>query len=397
MLSILKKITPDKNEKKTVSDISKYFISKLSLKLKEGKIILGGSVAKDTWIRGDADIDVFAVFNKKYSKDDISKILEKRLKEAKFPIKKIHGSRDYFQIKQGKYNFEVVPILDIKKAKDAENITDVSPLHVKWVKSKGKKILDEIRLTKAFCKANKLYGAESYIKGFSGYTLEILTVYYGSFEKLIENSKKWKEGLVIDIEKHYDGLNESKKSPLIVIDPVQNNRNTAAALSKEKFERFIEKAKEFSRNPNESFFEMKSIDEEKLKGALVLEVKSLKGKKDIIGSKLLKTLDFIADRLKDEGYEVENYDWEWDKNIKFWYFIKEDELSERYKHFGPPIKEEGHLKVFKRKYKNYKLLRDDGRVYVELKRKYKDVFSFVRDLLKHKYLKDKVKEIKLLS
>jgi len=353
MLSILKKITPDKNEKKTVSDISKYFISKLSLKLKEGKIILGGSVAKDTWIRGDADIDVFAVFNKKYSKDDISKILEKRLKEAKFPIKKIHGSRDYFQIKQGKYNFEVVPILDIKKAKDAENITDVSP--------------------------------------------EILTVYYGSFEKLIENSKKWKEGLVIDIEKHYDGLNESKKSPLIVIDPVQNNRNTAAALSKEKFERFIEKAKEFSRNPNESFFEMKSIDEEKLKGALVLEVKSLKGKKDIIGSKLLKTLDFIADRLKDEGYEVENYDWEWDKNIKFWYFIKEDELSERYKHFGPPIKEEGHLKVFKRKYKNYKLLRDDGRVYVELKRKYKDVFSFVRDLLKHKYLKDKVKEIKLLS
>ena len=397
MLSILKKITPDKNEKKTVSDISKHFISKLSLKLKEGKIILGGSVAKDTWIRGDADIDVFAIFNKKYSKDDISKILEKRLKEAKFSIKKIHGSRDYFQIKQGEYNFEVVPILDIKKAKDAKNITDVSPLHVKWVKSKGKKILDEIRLTKAFCKANKLYGAESYIKGFSGYTLEILTVYYGSFEKLIENSKKWKGGLVIDIEKHYDGLNESKKSPLIVIDPVQNNRNTAAALSKEKFERFIEKAKEFSRNPNESFFEMKSIDDEKLKGALVLGVKILKGKKDIIGSKLLKALDFIADRLKDEGYEVENYDWEWDKNIKFWYFIKENELNEKYKHFGPPIKEEGHLKVFKRKYKNYKLLRDDGRVYVELKRKYKDVFSFVRDLLKHKYLKDKVKEIKLLS
>ncbi|MBS3157108.1 hypothetical protein J4442_02950 [Candidatus Woesearchaeota archaeon] len=46
MLSILKKITPDKNEKKTVSDISKHFISKLSLKLKEGKNSLKMILAK---------------------------------------------------------------------------------------------------------------------------------------------------------------------------------------------------------------------------------------------------------------------------------------------------------------------------------------------------------------
>ncbi len=393
MLSILKKITPDKNERKAVLDISKNFISKLNSKFKEGKAVLGGSIAKDTWIKGDSDIDVFAVFNKRH--ENISKILEKRLKEAKFKIKKIKGSRDYFQVKQGNYNFEVVPILNIKRAENAKNITDISPLHARWIKKKGNKILNEIRLTKAFCKANKLYGAESYIKGFSGYTLEVLTIYYGSFNNLIKNATKWKEGMIIDIEKHYDGLNQSKKSPLIVIDPVQHDRNTSAALSKKKFEGFIEKAKEFSRNPSEGFFEMKNIDEEKLKGALVLEAKSLKGKRDVVGSKLLKALDFIANRLKDEGYEVEDYDWEWNDKIKFWYFIKEDKLSEKYKHFGPPIKEEGHLKIFKRKYKKYKLLKDDGRVYVELERKYKDVFSFVKNLLRHKYLKGKVREIKI--
>ena len=144
MLSVLKKITPDKNEKKIVLDISKNFIKKLSSKFKEGKAVLGGSIAKDTWITGDSDIDVFAVFNKKYSKEDIKKILEKRLKEAKFKIKRIHGSRDYFQVKQGDYNFEVVPILNIKNAKEAKNITDVSPLHVKWVK-KHKGLLNEKR------------------------------------------------------------------------------------------------------------------------------------------------------------------------------------------------------------------------------------------------------------
>ncbi len=395
MLNILREIIPDKNEKKIVLDISKNFIRKLNSKFKEGKCVLGGSIAKDTWIKGDSDIDVFAVFNKKYSKENISKILEKRLKEMKFKIKKIHGSRDYFQVRQGDYNLEVVPILNVKNAKEAKNITDVSPLHVKWVR-KHKRLLNEIRLVKAFCKANKLYGAESYIKGFSGYVLEILTIYYGSFEKLISNSKKWKEELVIDIEKHYDGLNESKKSPLIVIDPVQNNRNAAAALSLEKFNKFIEIAKEFKRNPSEKFFVLNKINDEDLRGALILEAKALKGKKDIIGSKLLKALDFIAKRLKEEGYEIEDYDWEWSEKIKFWYFVKENELSEKYRHYGPPIKEEKHLEEFRRKYKKYKLLRDDGRVYIELKRKHKDVFSFVKSLLKDEYLKDKVREIKLI-
>ena len=61
----------------------------------------------------------------------------------------------------------------------------VKELLIRKKKIKGK-ILDEIRLAKAFCHANGCYGAESYIKGFSGYALELLVYHYGSFQKFVK-------------------------------------------------------------------------------------------------------------------------------------------------------------------------------------------------------------------
>ena len=53
-------------------------------------------------------------------------------------------------------------------------------------KMKDKDVLLGIRIAKAFCHANNSYGAESYINGFSGYALELLVYYYGSFLKFIK-------------------------------------------------------------------------------------------------------------------------------------------------------------------------------------------------------------------
>tara|TARA_Y100000034_G_scaffold135055_1_gene205497 strand:- start:820 stop:2031 length:1212 start_codon:yes stop_codon:yes gene_type:complete len=402
MLAVLKSITPDKGETKAILSTAKNFVKKLNSKLKEGKAVLGGSIAKGTWLSGDYDIDIFAMFNKEYIDKDISGILEKKLKSLK-PIKisgirKVKGSRDYFQIRQDPYTFEVVPIIKISRADKAENITDISPLHTKWLKKKtNKKLLNEIRLTKAFCKSNKLYGAESYIKGFSGYSLEILTVYYGGFEKLMKAASKWKNGLKIDIEKHYQGLNQSKVSPLIIIDPVQHDRNTSAALSENKFNLFIDIAKKFNRNPSPRFFERKKLDLEDLKGAVVLAVAPLSGKEDVVGSKLLKAFEFIGKRLKEEGFKIGDYDWEWNKTAIFWYFVKNKKLSINYKHFGPPIKEDDHLEKFRKKYSKNPLKKQGSRVYVELTRDKPYVMDYLKVLIKHSYLKGKVKGIKILK
>ena len=46
---------------------------------------------------------------------------------------RIHGSRDYFIVDFENLSFEIIPVLKIKNATEAKNITDISPLHVKWM------------------------------------------------------------------------------------------------------------------------------------------------------------------------------------------------------------------------------------------------------------------------
>ena len=404
MRAVLDEIKPSKEESKVLKSAANHFIKKLDSKLKNAKSIIGGSVAKDSFLKGDYDIDIFVQFEKeKYKNKDISEILHTKLKfifksTSKITgLHKVHGSRDYFQIKQDPFTFEIIPILKIKKAEEAENITDISPLHTEFVKQ-YKHLVDEIRLLKAFCKANNLYGAESYIRGFSGYTLEVLIIAHNSFENLMKAASRWKIGTRIDVKKHgVEKLNKSKLSPLIVIDPVQPDRNTAAALSEKKFNEFVNLAKEFLHNPSPEFFKHIEFDLERIKSASILRVIPLKGKDDIVGAKLIKCMEYIHRKLKEEGYEVTEYNWHWDKEVYFWYFVKSKNLPSEKKHYGPPVKEKKHFEGFTKKYCHNKIKDDGFRVYVELKRKHININSFLKELVqKDIYIREKVKQIKVL-
>ncbi|MAH51872.1 hypothetical protein CMI37_39005, partial [Candidatus Pacearchaeota archaeon] len=149
---------------------------------------VGGSLAKGTLVRKDLqDIDIFVVFEN----EDATKELGGILKKAKLRGKVKHGSRDYFQIVEGNVIFEIIPVVQVdkKKPEDAENVTDVSLMHVDYVKKKirkNKKLSDEIKLAKVFCHACGCYGAESYIGGLSGYGLEVLVIYFGGFVKFLK-------------------------------------------------------------------------------------------------------------------------------------------------------------------------------------------------------------------
>ncbi len=230
---VLSKVTPKDEETGNTRKFTEEIVGKLNKELKSLKAVatVQGSFKKNTQLRHTFDIDIFVQFDyKKYALKDqsISELLEKKLKKLFKNVERLHGSRDYFQIKLEPYAFEIVPILKITASKQAKNITDVSPLHASWVAKHSKGLTGEIRLTKAFLKAQKIYGAESYVRGFSGYAAEVLTIYYGSFTKLLKAAQKWHGKVIIDPEKAYKRdnpilmLNKSKTiSPLIIIDPVQ--------------------------------------------------------------------------------------------------------------------------------------------------------------------------------
>ena len=120
----------------------------------------------------------------------------------------------------------------------------------------------------------------------------------------------------------FSEINKSKlTSPLIIIDPVQKDRNAAAALSYEKFDMLRKRAKEFLKNPSKNFFEVKVLTEKDIKSheknIIILNTIPLKRKKDVAGAKFVKAFRFIQTRLELEGYKTINKDWKWDGEKEF--------------------------------------------------------------------------------
>jgi len=405
MESIISKIKPDRKERYKFRQTANNFLTKLNPNLKDAQAILGGSGAKDTWLAGNHDIDIFVLFDyKRYSEqsDSISDILEKKLKKCFTNLNRLHGSRDYFQLNFEGLIIEVIPILKINKSSKALNITDISPLHTKWVNKHTKSKKDQVRLAKQFCKANNLYGAESHITGFSGYVLEILTAHYGSFEKLLENSLNWKSKTIIDPEKYYPKnmalfhINKSKlTSPLIVIDPVDKNRNAAAALNLKKFNLFKKLAKQLLKNPQEKYFIKKNLELEELKkeakkkklSLVYLEVSPLTGKNDVVGVKLMKTFDYLE--LKLSPFTVKKAHWDWHE---MYFFLASDELPKHTLREGPPLEMKEYVKYFKKKNKNN--FTKNGKLYAKIRTKHPKLEKFLDNLLKNDYVKSRMKKVK---
>lgn len=332
---VLDKCNPSEKELKEIKKEVNLFCETLKKNIKKSninaEIFIGGSFAKGTVIKKDRyDVDVFVRYDKKYKNNEISKLTEKLI-GGTYKHSVIHGSRDYFRIDINENFFiELIPVKKVNSAKEHENITDLSYLHVKYVnkKIKDKKILDEIKIAKSFCYANKCYGAESYIHGFSGYSLELLVYYYKGFERFIQAmTKVGKDKLLIDIEKQYKNkkdilidLNTSKlNSPVILIDPTYKQRNVLAALSKETFEKFQKSCMEFIKKPSIKNFEVKKEDIEKIRESsikrgkefILIEAKTNKPEGDIAGSKLLKFFNYLGKEIgvffiiSKKGFEYE--------------------------------------------------------------------------------------------
>lgn len=416
---VLAEIKPTEKEKKVLKSTIQDFVTILKRAIKglKADVFVGGSWAKGTWLKKKIDIDIFIRFNYKEFADRsgaLSDILEAALSQH-IKLERMRGSRDYFRSKHSNVIFEIIPILKIRDSSEAENITDVSPLHVRWVKQNTTpKLRDQIRLAKQFCNVQRIYGAESYIQGFSGYLLEVLTITYGSFLELLKGAAKWKRGTFIDPAHHYKEKQQALEqlpaaktySPLILIDPVQRERNIAAALSKRSFDIFKKAAASFLKSPSIDFFKVKKITPKSIferakrikAQAIILEALPKSGKQDIVGCKLLRAYRFIAKQLKLNDFRVIESDWFWDKESNkafFWYILPKEALELFKKVVGPPKKVRKHAKRFMLKHPN--AFEEKGRLYAMIRRSFTEPKQFIENLLSKSYFNDKVKKISFLS
>ncbi len=400
---VLQKIVPSKDERSKLLGKVNGFLEKLNKELKrvrvQAKAMLGGSYAKDTWLSGDYDVDVFVKFSLVHKEQNLSDLLERALK--KWRHERIHGSRDYFWVRDG-IKYELVPVLDIKRPEQAENVTDFSPWHVAWVNKNGKNLKNDIRLVKKFCKGASCYGAESYIRGFSGHVVDILVIYFKGFIPLLKAASSWKSKVVIDHYNVYKGrallmMNKSKtEGPLVLVDPVQPGRNAAAALTKENLDKFVSAAKKFLKKPSMSFFVEKPVDfgALKKKGFFIkVSVRTLDDKEDVAGTKFVRAFEHVRDAL--EEFSVKDSGWLWDKEAAgaWWFVLGKKQLPAETDWPGPPVKLKDAVKSFKAKHK--KTFVKKNRVWARVKRVERTPAQVLKRLLSGDFVKSRVRSARL--
>ncbi|MCS7134964.1 MAG: CCA tRNA nucleotidyltransferase, partial [Candidatus Aenigmarchaeota archaeon] len=264
---IVKKITPKLKEREKIKAVSKKIlqIAKSLTHPYKAEVLLAGSLTRDTWLPNKNEIDIFILFPKNLTIKQLEELgleLGKKTIEAMKGKWKIeYAQHPYIRGEIEGITVDIVPCYKLEKGEKIISAVDRTQFHVQYLEGKlPKKASKEVRLLKQFLKANDLYGADAKTNGFSGYLCELLIIYYKSFVNLLKSVTKWRVKEIIDIENQwkkedYHHLKKKfKDEVLIVIDPVDKERNVAAALSAYNFFKFKKLAEEFLKEPKEEFF-----------------------------------------------------------------------------------------------------------------------------------------------
>jgi len=418
---IISRIRPEKKGReemqKAVKKLTSLILEKVKKSDKRIEIAVLGSVSRDTWLRDEKDIDFFLKFPVEYKKDEMEKIVENIGKKVLKKFEKRFAEHPYIKGKFNGFEAELVPCYKIKNLSRCLSSVDRTPFHDKFVRQHIKGKEDEVRVLKQFLKGIGIYGAEIKIQGFSGYLCELLTIKYGSFEEVLKNAGKWKRGMTIRIQKNNKRKTEAaeedlkekllrfENAPLIFIDPVDENRNVASALSEENFYYFTVASKKFLENPGIKFFfpekrkrakkEVEKKIEEKSLGMIAVSFSKPDVIEDVLYSQLRKAEKLLKNLLQENSFSV----------LRSCVFANDDclilfelfqlELPNAELRMGPEIGMKKHEEEFLKKYSsgNPAALTSPfllgNRLAVYVKRKFRSAEELLTSFLSNKELEKK--------
>jgi tRNA nucleotidyltransferase (CCA-adding enzyme) len=398
--TVLEDIKPTEPEKKKVKDLGDKLIHIINkLAVKEGitaEAVLVGSVAKGTWLAGKADIDLFIKFplntEEKYLKKWGLTLGHKCIEMMNGRAEERYASHPYVTGFINGCEIDFVPCYIIADSSQLKSAVDRTIPHTEYVKRNLKpKQADEVMLLKKFMGSVGTYGSEFKVGGFSGYLCELMVLRYGSFQGVLEAVRdSWKPGCIIDLENY--GTAELFDDPLIAVDPVDKNRNVAAALNLQKMSEFVVAAGNFLKNPSKEYFYPKNL---KFDLVLIKEEFEKRGTKtflltfrppeipaDAVYPQIKKTEKSMAQVVEREGFLVLGSDSWTDENEKAVILLELEtwKLPRVKKHLGPFVWSKDHQERFLEKYDNLAWVEGD-RWVVEVPRKYENAEYFLNDIL----------------
>ena len=370
---VLQKITPGKEDRAKVEAITRELEQKVALACKQegvsATVRVEGSVAKDTWLKENPDIDIFMRLPTSISRKNLGDIGLKIAKKAADGYEQIErfAEHPYLQIFVEGYRVDIVPCYDAKPG-EWQSATDRTPYHTDYIrKHLNANLCGEVRLLKKFMQATGVYGAEIKVGGFSGYLCELLIMKYRSLPETIQAFAKYNQRLAVDLENYYaDRQNELSllfPEPLVIVDPVDKGRNVASAVQPQKLYSFVGAARAFLKKPDAAFFyrpKPEALPVEGLKSQLgsrgssivFLVVNQVSAVPDVLWGQLYRTKRSLHRLLELSDYKVlKAAVWSNEKTLSIFIFELETQfLPKNKKHLGPPLEREAESESFLAKY-----------------------------------------------
>lgn len=303
------RVTPSAREQKAKMVIAEQALESvrkaISGKPEIRSVELGGSFAKGTWLTG-ADIDIFVVFETSVSEKDLESV-SLRVGFSSMASHKPYvryAAHPYVEATIRTTKINVVPCYGVKSGQ-WKSAADRSRFHTAFMrKSLTEPMRNDIRILKKLLQSNNLYGSELAREAFSGYACEVLIHSYGSLAKTISAIASAHRGLVV-------GKSSIKpKTSVAIMDPIDDTRNLATAVSEQNMGRLILLCRTFEKNPSKSMIFLTPrtrANLDVLKNTVTVRFVASRRAPETIWGQAKSAAAALASRLDSNGFGVIRY------------------------------------------------------------------------------------------
>ena len=356
-----------------------------------------GSAGRGTCMKGDRDIDLFVLFPEDLERQELENrgldIGEETFKHFNGDYEVEYAEHPYTKGEIDGFEVEIVPCYDTDPG-DIKSAVDRSPHHAKWVKENlTREQRQDVVLLKNFLKAGEIYGSSLKTRGFSGYLCEILIQEYGSLEKLVEEAQNWREKKILDPENYHEKLPEKlerkfSEDSLVVIDPVDGERNVAAVLTTENYAKFIQRCWKLEKNPGMNFFRREEVEVDKFAvqkeleqrgNFVVLEFDAVEETEDIVYPQMRKALKRMENQLEKHDFNIYESGFHVGEKIRVFFELNESLPGIEYVKGPKVFHGVEHLEEFTSKYENT-FIRGE-RVFAKQEREFAEPRELLKDFL----------------
>ncbi len=291
-------VVPNAAARKATVRVAEKVVSKVKAAAKPipevAGVFMGGSFAKDTWLPGDVDIDVFVKISTGADErrfEEVGLSVGRAALRGYKPGKK-YAQHPYTEATVDGFKVNVVPCYDVKPG-EWRSAADRSVHHVTFVREN----LDDearlqVRLLKRFMKGVGVYGAEIEKEGFSGYATEVLIHKHKTFESALQSFAKFAP--------------KSKEEYFALFDPIDEARDLGKAMSRETVAKMVLASRAFLGRPSVDFFKRVSgKPRRRLQNrTYVIAFEHEELSEDTLWGELKRSARQVAKHVREEGFEL---------------------------------------------------------------------------------------------